>query len=222
MGKRGGAVGSVAAPFSRRRRYSSRAAVWSSGKPSKPRAWAKRTTVELEVLARRASSSAVWNATSSRWSTMYCPTSFWERENSSNRWRISSDRVRAAVPERVTRQDFAGFAGVPARRGYHGPREGDRHLSSQGRPRRDAQGRRDHGRGHRRRGAHRRGGGRRGGDGARARAGRHPPGRRRCPHGGSIEDRRDPGGRVHSGDGQGAHWALRRGPGAGGPRGGLH
>jgi hypothetical protein len=32
----------------------------------------------------RASSSAVWKATSSRWSTMYCATSFCDRENSSN------------------------------------------------------------------------------------------------------------------------------------------
>jgi hypothetical protein len=55
------------------------------GKPSKPSACEKRTTVELEVLARRASSSAVWKATSSRWSTMYCATSFCEREKSSNR-----------------------------------------------------------------------------------------------------------------------------------------
>ena len=67
------------------RRYSSRAAPCSSGKPSKPSAWEKRTTVELEVFARRASSSAVWKAASSRWSTMYCATSFCERENSSKR-----------------------------------------------------------------------------------------------------------------------------------------
>ncbi len=67
------------------RRYSSRAACCSSGNPSKPSAWEKRTTVLEEVLARRASSSAVWKAASSRWSTMYCATSFWERENSSNR-----------------------------------------------------------------------------------------------------------------------------------------
>src|SRR6202012_5990158 len=66
-------------------RYSSRAASWSSGKPSKPSAWLKRTTVDEDVLARRASSSAVWKATSSRWSTTYCATSFWERENSSKR-----------------------------------------------------------------------------------------------------------------------------------------
>ena len=66
-------------------RYSSRAASWSSGKPSKPSAWEKRTTVEEDVLARRASSSAVWKATSSRWSTTYCATSFWDRENSSKR-----------------------------------------------------------------------------------------------------------------------------------------
>ena len=72
-------------PFSRAWRYSSRAEAWSSGKPSKPSACAKRTTVELDVLARRASSSAVLKAASSRWSTMYCPTSFCERENSSKR-----------------------------------------------------------------------------------------------------------------------------------------
>jgi hypothetical protein len=41
-------------------------ASWSSGKPSKPSAWLKRTTVDDEVFARRASSSAVWKATSSR------------------------------------------------------------------------------------------------------------------------------------------------------------
>jgi hypothetical protein len=70
------------------RRYSSRAAACSSGKPSKPRAWEKRTTVELEVFARRASSSAVWKAASSRWSTMYWATSFCERENSSKRERM--------------------------------------------------------------------------------------------------------------------------------------
>ncbi len=48
------------------RRYSSRAAPCSSGKPSKPSACENRTTVELEVFARRASSSAVWKAASSR------------------------------------------------------------------------------------------------------------------------------------------------------------
>ena len=76
-----------------RRRYSSIAECWSSGKPSKPSACEKRTTVELEVFARRASSSAVWKATSSRWSTMYCATSFWERENSSNRAWMYAERV---------------------------------------------------------------------------------------------------------------------------------
>src|SRR4051794_12992771 len=75
------------------RRYSSRAAPCSSGKPSKPSACEKRTTVELEVFARRASSSAVWKATSSRWSTMYCATSFWDRENSSNRAWMYAERV---------------------------------------------------------------------------------------------------------------------------------
>src|SRR3954453_4484695 len=68
-----------------RRRYSSRAEAWSSGKPSKPSAWLKRTTVELDVVARRRRSSAVAKATSSRWSTMYCATSFCEREKSSKR-----------------------------------------------------------------------------------------------------------------------------------------
>ena len=66
-------------------RYSSRADSCSSGKPSKPSACEKRTTVDDDVLARRASSSAVWKATSSRWSTTYWATSFWERENSSKR-----------------------------------------------------------------------------------------------------------------------------------------
>src|SRR3954466_7138124 len=74
-------------------RYSSRAASWSSGKPSKPSAWAKRTTVEDDVLARRASSSAVWKATSSRWSTTYWATSFWERENSSKRAEMYAESV---------------------------------------------------------------------------------------------------------------------------------
>ncbi len=79
-------------PAATRRRYSSRAEAWSSGKPSKPSACEKRTTVELEVFARRASSSAVWKATSSRWSTMYCATSFCERENSSKRAWMYAER----------------------------------------------------------------------------------------------------------------------------------
>src|SRR5688500_14513215 len=74
-------------------RYSSRAASCSSGKPSKPRACENRTTVEDDVLARRASSSAVWNATSSRWSTTYWATSFWERENSSKRDEMYAESV---------------------------------------------------------------------------------------------------------------------------------
>src|SRR3954466_4008389 len=115
IGKSGwGAVGSPTVPFSRERPYSSRAAAWSSGKPSKPRACAKRTTVELEVFALRASSSAVWKAASSRWSTMYWPTSFCERENSSKRCLISEERVSAEVPDRVTRKGFARPAGVPS------------------------------------------------------------------------------------------------------------
>jgi hypothetical protein len=64
----------------------------SSGSPRSRSACEKRTTVEDEVDARRASSSAVWNATSSRWSTTYCATSFWERENSSNREVMYVDR----------------------------------------------------------------------------------------------------------------------------------
>src|SRR3954452_7329999 len=83
----------LSAPEATRRRYSSRAELWSSGKPSKPSACENRTTVDDEVLARRASSSAVWNATSSRWSTMYCATSFWEREKSSNRAWMYAERV---------------------------------------------------------------------------------------------------------------------------------
>src|SRR3954449_3426957 len=75
------------------RRYSSRAAACSSGKPSNPSACEKRTTVELDVLARRASSSAGWKGNPSRWSTMYCATSFCERENSSNRARMYAERV---------------------------------------------------------------------------------------------------------------------------------
>src|SRR5918995_2896389 len=74
-------------------RYSSRADSCSSGNPSKPSACEKRTTVEEDVLARRASSSAVWNATSSRWSTTYCATSFCERENSSKRAEIYVESV---------------------------------------------------------------------------------------------------------------------------------
>ena len=79
-----------------RRRYSSRAACWSSGKPSKPSACEKRTTVELEVFARLASSSAVWKAASSRWSTMYWATSFCEREKSSKRETMYAERVWCA------------------------------------------------------------------------------------------------------------------------------
>src|SRR5689334_9951202 len=93
----GAAFSAIPLPVDSKRRwwwrYSSRAASWSSGKPSKPSACAKRTTVEEDVLARRASSSAVWKATSSRWSTTYCATSFWERENSSKRDEMYAERV---------------------------------------------------------------------------------------------------------------------------------
>src|SRR3954462_978604 len=114
IGKSGCAETWSASPLECRRRYSSRAEAWSSGKPSKPSACAKRTTVELEVFARRANSSAVWKAASSRWSTMYCPTSFCERENSSKRWRISAERLRAWVVVRGTAQCFARRARVPS------------------------------------------------------------------------------------------------------------
>src|SRR5207245_124056 len=103
------------APLACTRRYSSRAAACSSGKPSKPSACEKRTTVELEVLARRASSSAVWKAASSRWSTMYCATSFCEREHSSKRARMYLERVwcslaLAACAELLARGELAACA----------------------------------------------------------------------------------------------------------------
>src|SRR3954470_1664475 len=98
----------------RPRRYSSGAAACSSGNPSKPSACANRTTVELDVFARRANSSAVAKAASSRWSTMYWPTSFCERENSSKRWRISSVSVTAGLTERVTAEQFVPATVVPS------------------------------------------------------------------------------------------------------------
>ena len=97
-----------------RRRYSSRAACWSSGKPSKPSACEKRTTVLEEVLARRASSSAVWNAASSRWSTMYWATSFCERENSSKRARMYADRAWWPVGGAVAVGAAGCFIGRPS------------------------------------------------------------------------------------------------------------
>ena len=68
----------------------------------------------------------------------------------------------------------------------------------------------------------RRGRGRRRGDGARARAGRHPPRRRRRAHERPDHDRGHQGGRLDPGDGEGPHRPLRRGAGARGARGGLH
>jgi hypothetical protein len=67
------------------RRYSSRAAPLQLGEALEAERLGEAHDVELDVLARLASSSAVWKATSSRWSTMYCATSFCERENSSKR-----------------------------------------------------------------------------------------------------------------------------------------
>ena len=52
---------------------------------------------------------------------MYWPTSFWERENSSKRWRISSERVSAVVPDLVTGEVFAGTREVPPERAAAGP-----------------------------------------------------------------------------------------------------
>src|SRR5438270_9221959 len=101
-------AGSAAPEEACTRRYSSRAAACSSGKPSKPSAWEKRTTVELEVLARRASSSAVWKAASSRWSTMYCATSFWEREHSSKRARMYLERLWCSPAPLGGGQSLAG------------------------------------------------------------------------------------------------------------------
>ena len=100
--------------------------------------------------------------------------------------------------------------------------ERDRNHARQERSRRDAQGRRDHGRHQRRAGADRRGRGRLRRHGARARPGRHPPRRRRRPDGRSGQDPRDPGGGDHPGHGQGPHRPLRRGAGAPGARGRLH
>src|SRR4051794_18153527 len=108
------------------RRYSSRAAPCSSGKPSKPSACEKRTTVDEDVEARRASSSAVWKATSSRWSTTYCATSFCERENSSKREEMYADRVWCPEAEGgiaavfgIAQRGFAHPCAYPPR-GFHG------------------------------------------------------------------------------------------------------
>src|SRR3712207_967029 len=74
----------------------------------------------FEVLARRASSSAVWKATSSRWSTMYWATSFCERENSSKRaWMYSERDCGPASPGGgavVVAVCFIGAAVFDARR----------------------------------------------------------------------------------------------------------
>ncbi len=114
-------------------------------------------------------------------------------------------RPHQGLPAEVARRRAQARLGSHARRGD---------IPRQDGPRRDAQGRRDHGRRDARAGDGRRGGGRRCGDGARARAGRHPPRRRRRAHVRPGDDRGHPGGRDHPGDGQGAHRSLRRGPGA--------
>ena len=71
-------------------------------------------------------------------------------------------------------------------------------------------------------GEDRRGRRRRGGHGARARALRHPQGRRRRPDVARQEDQGDPEGGHHPGHGEGADRALRRGADPGSPRGRLH
>ncbi len=55
---------------------------------------------------------------------MYWPTSFCERENSSKRWRISAESVRAVVPVRVTGNRFARAPGVPSGLGSGGTAAG--------------------------------------------------------------------------------------------------
>ena len=100
------------------------------------------------------------------------------------------------------------------------PRRGNLHR--QGRTGRDAQGRRDHGRGHPGAGQDRRGRRRGRRDGARARPRRHPPRRRRGPDVRPGDDPGDPGGGDDPGDGQGPDRPLRRGSGARGARGRLH
>ena len=90
------------------------------------------------------------------------------------------------------------------------------------RARRDAEGRRDHGRHRRRPGPHRRGRGRGGGDGPRARAVRHPPRRRRGAHGRPLDDRVHHGRGLDPGHGQVPHRPFRGGAGAGGAGRGLH
>ena len=101
-------------------------------------------------------------------------------------------------------------------------RPSDRHLHREARPGRDAPRRRDHGRGRRRAGQGGRGrrcGGR---HGPRAGARRHPARRRGGPDERPGPDRGDQGGRHRPGHGQGPDRPLRRGPGAGRPRGRLH
>src|SRR3712207_8340209 len=47
-------------------------------------------------------------------STLFPYTTLFRSENSSKRWRISADRVRAEVGERVTRSHFACTRRVPS------------------------------------------------------------------------------------------------------------
>ena len=99
----------------------------------------------------------------------------------------------------------------PARPELRSADERDRDDAGEERPRRDAQGRRDHGRRRRRAGEDRRGGRRLRGHGARARPRRHPSGRRCRPDVRPGHDQGDPGGRHDPGDGEVPHRPFRRG-----------
>ena len=139
-------------------------------------------------------------------------------------------------PSRVGR-----WQGVPAPRrrraplpASHDPHQGsiaattigadarNRLHASQDRPRRDAQGRGDHGRHERRAGGDRRRGRRSGRHGPRARARGHPSAGRRRAHGRPGQGDRDPGGRDDPGHGQGSDRPLCRGSDPRGARGRLH
>ena len=113
-------------------------------------------------------------------------------------------------------------SGRNSRRGYTPPRGRVRHAESQDGPRRDAQGRRDHGCRRRRSGPDRRGSGRVRRNGARARSGGHSPRRWRGPDERPAADSRDPGGSLDPGDGEVPHWALRGGADPAGARDRLH
>ena len=130
-----------------------------------------------------------------------------EDDDETRTTRIPSSRT--TTPSAATRTRGRRLRRSPA--SMEGDGAGNRDDARQERPRRDAQGRGDHGRRRRRAGADRRGGGRGLGDGARARPGRHQgPGRRR-PDVRPGHDPRDPGGGLDPGDGEVPDRPLRRG-----------